>query len=166
MDTLEVSTSGSDNEHDGLVDANLQFGQQVSMISREYFTAYGAYHSLNDFLHFANYQLQDQADSFLILAVLLNDLFEQPLGFLAIFALFDTSITRHSRVLLHSTKTNNLISILDQLINQPIKRKVGVFILVRATQKRPAPPGTLIPLMLVVESQGEICSVAVIKGIE
>jgi hypothetical protein len=121
---------------------------------------------LNDFLHFSYHQFQDHADSLLILAILLNNLLKQPLGFLTILALLDSSIASHARVLLDRTKTNDLIPINNQLINQPIQRKVGVIILVCAAQKRPTPTGTLVPLVLVIESQREVCSVAVVKGVE
>lgn len=133
---------------------------------RNYLTVPETHHSLNNLLHFPDDQLQDQADSLFVLAVLLDDLLEQPLRFLAILALLDSSIARHTRVLFHRAQTNDLIPVSNQLINQPVQRKVGVIILVRATQKRPAPSGTLVSLMLVVEGQREICSVTVIKGIE
>lgn len=87
------------------------------LMNISYSVAVQTHHSLYNFLHFSNNQFQDQADSFFILAVLLDNLLKQPLRFLAILALLNASIACHLRVLLYRPKTNNLISIINQLVD-------------------------------------------------
>lgn len=83
----------------------------------------------------------------------MNDLLEQSLCFLTVIALFNSRIAGHTGVFLDRTETNDLISIIDQLIYEPVQCKVGVVILICSAEEGPASSCTLISFMFVVERQ-------------
>lgn len=120
------------------------------------------HHALNDILDFPDSQFQDQTDGLFILAVLLNHLFEQFLRFLSVPARLDARIT----CVLHGSKTNNLIPIVHKLINKPLERKIGVFVLIRPAEKGPTPSSALITFVLVVQRQREIRRIGVIERVK
>ena len=145
MHTTQITASCAHNEDSGFVDSD---------------------HALNDVLDFANSQLQDQADRFLILGVLLDHLFEQLLCFLAVFSRLDCGVTRDTGVLFHRTETDDLVTIVDQLIDEPLEREIGIVVLICAAKECSTASRALVSFVLVVQSQGEICRIRIIKGIE
>lgn len=100
------------------------------------------------------------------MAVLLDDLVKQLLRLLSIFPSFNARVTSYPRILLHSSETDNLIPIVDQLINKPLKGEIRVIILIRPAEESATATSTLVSFMFIVQSQGKVRGVTVVKSIE
>jgi hypothetical protein len=92
-----------------------------------------AYHPFNNLLHLPHRKLQDQIDG-LVLVILPLDPSHHQLSFLPISA-GRNAIFGIIRV--QNTQTHNLISIIDQFIDQPLEGILGVIVRVQPTQERP-----------------------------
>ena len=78
----------------------------------------------------------------------------------------DTRIAGNARVLLHRAQTDDLVAVVHQLVDEPFQRKVGVIVLVRPAEERPAAARALVALVLIVQREGEVGCIGVVKGVE
>ena len=63
-------------------------------------------------------------------------------------AFFDAAFTANLTILVDDPQAHNFISVIDKLVYEPFQRKLGVVILVGATQKGAGPFRVAIILML------------------
>lgn len=74
---------------------------------------------------------------------------------------FYATVASYSVFLFHYSQTNDLVTIVHKLINQPLKRICRVFVFVKPTQKRPGPFGVFVVFVLSYQGEGalldEVC---------
>lgn len=82
------------------------------------------------------------------------------------FPRLDARIAGNARILLHSAQTDDLVPVVHQLVDEPFQRKVGVVVLVRPAEERPAAARALVAFVLVVQREGEVGCIGVVEGVE
>ena len=123
------------------------------------------YHALNGLVHLADRKLEHQTDG-PIVGVLLDDLVEQLLSLAAVSTVLDARLAADLRVLLDDAQTDNLVAVVDELVDQPFERELGVVVLVGAAQEGARPARVLVVAMLAAQGQGEVAGVLVVEGVE
>jgi hypothetical protein len=86
-------------------------------------------------VHLAHGKLQDDGDG-LVIIILLDNLVEEIPSLLPVLPLLQGRVAANLAVLIDDPQAHNLVAIVDELINQPFEGKLGIVVLVRATQKR------------------------------
>ena len=95
-----------------------------------------AYHFVNNLVHLSHGELQHQIDCFVLVILILYSL-HQILRLGPVTSLLHTALPGDGVVLLHNPQTHNLVAIVHQLVNQPLKRVFRVVVVVTAAQKGP-----------------------------
>ena len=111
-------------------------------------------------------KFQNKTDALLVILVFCLYVFHQLMRLGAVFPLFKAAFTVHLAVLVDHPQTHNLISIVNQLLNQPVQRKVRIVILIRAAQKRTGSLRVGIVPVRIPQGEREVCSIPIIKSVE
>ena len=169
LQTSEAPPPSSDDEHGRLIDVNLKWFiiSYCGPVETREWRRIVPHHALNGIVNLSHRKLENETDGLLLaVSILLNDLIEQTLGLGPISPLLDACVTADLGILIDDSKTDNLITIINQLVNQPFEGKLRVIILVGATQEGPRASAVTVVLVLGIEGQREVGRIFVVKGIE
>ena len=126
----------------------------------------GTHMTLYSLMYLAYSIFQNKADALLVILVLCLYVVHQLMRFGAVSPLFKAAFTVDLAVLVDHPQTHNLISIVNQLLNQPVQRQVGVVILIRTAQECTRSLCIGIVPVRILQGEREVRSIPIVKSVE